>query len=34
VDEFVDQARLADASFADQGHHLAVPRPGLLQRLL
>src|SRR5262249_5498413 len=34
VDEFVDQARLADASFADQGHRLALPRFSLGQRLL
>ena len=30
VDELIDQARLAHPGLADQRHHLAVPRPGLL----
>jgi hypothetical protein len=34
VDELVDQARFPDPRFADQGHHLAVPRLGPGQHLL
>ena len=32
--ELVDQARLPYARLADQRHHLAMTRPGLLQHLL
>ena len=34
VDELVDQARLPHAGLPDHGDDLAMPRPGLLQRLL
>ena len=34
VDELVDQARLPHAGLPDHGDYLAMPRPGLLQRLL
>ena len=34
VDTFVDQARLAHARLPHQGHHLALPRRGLFQRLM
>ncbi len=34
VDELIDQARLPHARLPDQRHDLAMPRPGLLQRLL
>src|SRR5207244_12869267 len=34
MDELIDQARLSHARLADHGHHLAMTRPGPLQRLL
>jgi hypothetical protein len=33
VDKLIDQARLSHPGLADHGHHLAVTRPGALQRL-
>ena len=34
VDELIHQARFPHAGFPNYGHHLAMPRPGLLQGLL
>jgi len=32
--ELIDEPRLPHAGLGDQGHHLAMPCPGLLQGLL
>src|SRR5262245_4984097 len=34
MDELIDQARLSYTRLSDDGHHLAMPRPGPLECLL